>query len=162
MDYKTYGPQGVPEDRHTYRKELFGMENAPKEFTWRIHHLSQLRADTEETRSASKHEIPPEYQDLREAFEDLQGIKALPENQPWDHAIELKWKKDSNGNDLPEREEPHFMKMYPLNENQKAELHRYIEENLAKGYIQQSKSPAGYPILFVPKKDGTQRLCVDY
>jgi hypothetical protein len=33
---------------------------------------------------------------------------------------------------------------------------------LAKGFIQKSKSSAGYPILFVAKKDGTLRLCVDY
>jgi hypothetical protein len=33
---------------------------------------------------------------------------------------------------------------------------------LEKGRITESKSPAGAPILFVPKKDGTLRLCVDY
>ena len=31
-----------------------------------------------------------------------------------------------------------------------------------KGYIRPSTSPAEYPILFVPKKDGRLRLCVDY
>ncbi|KAG0158308.1 hypothetical protein PDIDSM_5821 [Penicillium digitatum] len=30
------------------------------------------------------------------------------------------------------------------------------------GYIRASKSSAGYPIIFVPKKDGSLRLCVDY
>jgi len=33
---------------------------------------------------------------------------------------------------------------------------------LAKGKIVHSKSPAGAPILFVPKPDGRLRLCVDY
>jgi hypothetical protein len=33
---------------------------------------------------------------------------------------------------------------------------------LAKGFIRKSKSLAGYLILFVAKKDGTLRLCVDY
>jgi hypothetical protein len=41
-------------------------------------------------------------------------------------------------------------------------LKAYLEESLAKGFIRQSTSPAGAPILFVPKKDGTLRLCVDY
>ena len=38
----------------------------------------------------------------------------------------------------------------------------YLDENLEKGFIQPSKSPAGAPILFVKKKDGSLRLCVDY
>ena len=41
-------------------------------------------------------------------------------------------------------------------------LRQYLDENLKKGFIRESKSPAGYPILFAPKKDGTLRLCVDY
>lgn len=38
----------------------------------------------------------------------------------------------------------------------------YIEENLKKGFIRHSKSPAGAPIFFVKKKDGSLRPCVDY
>ena len=37
-----------------------------------------------------------------------------------------------------------------------------MDENLAKGFIRPSSSPAGSPILFVKKKDGSLRLCVDY
>ena len=38
----------------------------------------------------------------------------------------------------------------------------YLDENLEKGFIQPSKSPAGAPILFVKKKDESLRLCADY
>ena len=41
-------------------------------------------------------------------------------------------------------------------------LRKYIKENLAKGFIRKSKSLAGFPILFVPKKDSKLRLCVNY
>jgi len=43
-----------------------------------------------------------------------------------------------------------------------AEFKEYIEENLAKNFIQHSKSPTGAPILFVKKKDGSLQMCVDY
>jgi hypothetical protein len=42
------------------------------------------------------------------------------------------------------------------------ELKEHIRELLEKGFIRPSSSPWGAPVIFVPKKDGTQRLCVDY
>jgi hypothetical protein len=43
-----------------------------------------------------------------------------------------------------------------------AELKEYIKELLEKEFIHPSSSPWGTPVIFVSKKDGTQRLCVDY
>jgi hypothetical protein len=43
-----------------------------------------------------------------------------------------------------------------------AELKEHIKELLEKGFIRPSSSPWGAPVIFVPKKDGTQRLCMDY
>ena len=37
-----------------------------------------------------------------------------------------------------------------------------LEELLAKGLIRPSSSPWGAPVLFVKKKDGTMRMCIDY
>jgi len=34
-------------------------------------------------------------------------------------------------------------------------LRGYLEENLEKGFIRESKLLAGYPILFIKKKDGS-------
>jgi hypothetical protein len=42
------------------------------------------------------------------------------------------------------------------------ELKENIKELLEKGFIRPSLSPWGAPVIFVLKKDGTQRLCVDY
>jgi hypothetical protein len=43
-----------------------------------------------------------------------------------------------------------------------AELKKQIEELLSKGFIRPSSSPWGAPTLFVDKKDGSRRLCIDY
>jgi hypothetical protein len=43
-----------------------------------------------------------------------------------------------------------------------AELKKQLADLLAKGFIQPSSSPWGAPVLFVKKKDGSLRLCVDY
>jgi hypothetical protein len=37
-----------------------------------------------------------------------------------------------------------------------------MKELLEKEFIHPSSSLWGAPVIFVPKKDGTQRLCVDY
>ena len=42
------------------------------------------------------------------------------------------------------------------------ELKIQLQELLDKGYIRPSVSPWGAPVLFVKKKDGTMRLCIDY
>jgi hypothetical protein len=42
------------------------------------------------------------------------------------------------------------------------ELKKPIEELLSKGFIRPSSSPWGALTLFVDKKDGSRRLCIDY
>jgi hypothetical protein len=43
-----------------------------------------------------------------------------------------------------------------------AELKEHVKELPEKGFIRPTSSPWGVPMIFVPKKDGTQRLCMDY
>lgn len=57
---------------------------------------------------------------------------------------------------------PIYKRPYRKDANQLAELKDQIQELLGKGYIRPSTSPWGAPIIFVPKKDGAQRMCVDY
>jgi hypothetical protein len=51
---------------------------------------------------------------------------------------------------------------YQMSHEEFKELKVQLEELLEKGYIKPSKSPYGAPVLFVHKKDGTLRMCVDY
>jgi hypothetical protein len=57
---------------------------------------------------------------------------------------------------------PIFKRPYRITANQLAELKEQLQDLLDKGYIRPSASPWGAPVIFVPKKDGTQRMCVDY
>jgi hypothetical protein len=43
-----------------------------------------------------------------------------------------------------------------------AELKEHIRELLEKGFIRPNSCPWGALVIFVPKKDDTQRLCMDY
>src|ERR1041385_6028912 len=43
-----------------------------------------------------------------------------------------------------------------------AELKTQLEALLDKGFIRPSSSPWGCPVLFVTKKDGIERMCVEY
>ena len=42
------------------------------------------------------------------------------------------------------------------------ELKAQLQELLSKGFIRPSASPWGAPVLFVKKKDGSFRMCIDY
>ena len=64
--------------------------------------------------------------------------------------------------DLIDDKQPPYGPIYSLGPVELETLKTYIETNLANGFIRPSKSPAGAPILFIRKKDGSLRLCVDY
>src|SRR4030095_12493773 len=51
---------------------------------------------------------------------------------------------------------------YRLAPSELKEMLSQIDELLQKGFIQPSTSPWGAPVLFVKKKDGTMRMCIDY
>jgi hypothetical protein len=51
---------------------------------------------------------------------------------------------------------------YRMSIEELKELKKQLTELKEVGYICPSSSPWGAPVLFVQKKDGTQRMCVDY
>jgi hypothetical protein len=77
--------------------------------------------------------------------------KDLPPRKRVDHAIEV----------MPGVAPP-AKAPYRMSHEELKELKVQLEELLAKGYIKPSKSTYGAPVLFVHKKDGTLRMCVDY
>src|SRR5690606_37892875 len=94
--------------------------------------------------------VPEEYHKFLPLFKKALADK-LPPHRAYDHRIPLK-----------EGFAPPFGPLYSLSHNELKALCKWLEENLSKGFIRASSSPCGAPILFVKKKDGTLRLCVDY
>jgi hypothetical protein len=94
--------------------------------------------------------LPDSLKDYSDVFL-AQNAEKLAPYRDIDLAIELQPGK-----------EPPYGPIYPLSPRELETLKEWLEENLKKGFIQESKSLAGAPILFTPKKDGGLRLCVDY
>ena len=51
---------------------------------------------------------------------------------------------------------------YRMSVEELKELKKQLTELQEAGYIRPCSSPWGAPVLFVQKKDGSQRMCVDY
>jgi hypothetical protein len=95
--------------------------------------------------------IPWQYKKFENVFNGTYA-DSLPPHRSFDHAIDLKPGK-----------EPPFGPLYSLSQKELEILREYLKKMLASGKISPSKSPAGSPVLFVPKPHGRGlRLCVDY
>ncbi|KAI3776510.1 hypothetical protein L1987_46295 [Smallanthus sonchifolius] len=64
--------------------------------------------------------------------------------------------------DLLPRAEPVAKAPYRLAPSEMKELMSQLQELTEKGFIRPSISPWGAPVLFVKKKDGSMRMCIDY
>jgi hypothetical protein len=94
--------------------------------------------------------IPSAYHQFLHLFSEVEANK-LPPHRAYDHRIPLQ-----------PNFTPPFGPIYPLSKTELEALRKWLDENLAKGFIRASSSPAGAPILFVKKGDSSLRLCVDY
>lgn len=63
---------------------------------------------------------------------------------------------------LIEGTQPIHRSQYKLSFEDKQELQRQVAELVEKGFIRESESPFNAPVLFVRKKTGEMRLCIDY
>ena len=57
---------------------------------------------------------------------------------------------------------PPYRAQYRLSPLEQREVQKQIQDLLEDNSIEPSKSPYGSPVLFVQKKDGTLRMCIDY
>ncbi|KAJ1038661.1 hypothetical protein NDA10_002516 [Ustilago hordei] len=97
--------------------------------------------------------------DLILGFTELRRLKPTIQ---WDTGQLERRQRSRDGGGVDRRRKPPQGPLYLKGPKEMSELRRYLDENLEKGFIRPSKSPARSPVLFVPKKDGGLRLCVDY
>ena len=93
--------------------------------------------------------ILQEYTDL-EDISNKEAVYTLP------NPILVKYEIDIGD------KQPPFRLIYSLLENELVILRQYIVDALQKGQIRPSISPVGALIIFIPKKDGTLRLYINY
>lgn len=95
----------------------------------------------------------PTIQAVLDKFQDI--FQELPDHPPPHRAIE---------HDIPLKpgSAPITKPVYRMSESELQELKSQLDLLLSKGFIRPSTSPYGSPILFVKKKDGSLRMCVDY
>jgi len=94
--------------------------------------------------------IPEEYHEYADVFSKSKAETLTP-HHPYDLRIDLE--KDSHSP---------VETIYSLSKFKQEALKEFIDENLTNGFIHSTSSPHGAPVLFVKKKDGSLRLCVDF
>ncbi|XP_070054227.1 uncharacterized protein [Nicotiana tomentosiformis] len=111
-----------------------------------IHHL--VRVQDVEVESPTIQCIPVVNEFLDVFPNELSG---LPPEQEIEFAIDL----------LPDNH-PISIPPYSMTPAELKELKEQLKDLLEKGFIRLSTSPYGAPVLFVRKKDGSLRMCIDY
>lgn len=107
--------------------------------------LTTVGGDTEEDLKLEDIPVVNEFEDV---FQPLEGLPP-PRNHPFSINLEP--------GATPIAKAPYRMAPAEL-----AELKKQLEDLLEKGFVRSSSSPWGAPVLFVKKKDGSMRLCIDY
>ncbi|KAA0060066.1 DNA/RNA polymerases superfamily protein [Cucumis melo var. makuwa] len=100
-------------------------------------------------REKLKPEDVPVVKEFLDVFPD--DLSGLPPDREIEFTIEL----------LPGTA-PISQASYRMAPSKLKELKMQLQELVDQGYIRPSVSPWGAPVLFVKKKDGTLRLCIDY
>jgi hypothetical protein len=110
-----------------------------------------LNPQTKDGRAKSINEIVLEkFHHYLKMFEKKASERMLV-RKPWDHIIDMK-----------PGFEPKKAKIIPLSPQEQKEVEEFLNDQLSKGYIQESKSPQTSAVFFVPKKDMRKRMVQDY
>jgi hypothetical protein len=129
--------------RKTEEDEYLKMSNKVQEFTLK---------DAQEKKKKTFEELVPDYlHNFADVF-TKDGLNNLPPSRPGvDHQIKMK------PGFIPKSE-----KTYPLSLKETDTVKAFLDEHIAKDFIQPSKSPQASGFFFVGKKDSSLHPCQDY
>ena len=94
--------------------------------------------------------VPSEYYEFADVFSKTKA-EVLTSHHPYDLKINLE-----------EGAQPPVGPIYSLSVSEQEALKEFIEKNLNMGFIQPTTSLHSVLVLFIKKKDGSLRLCVDF
>ena len=125
-------------------KEVVSFRCQPREDAFMTNVLATMREEKKEIKSRSQ----PVVDEFEQVFRDIPGLPPIREVE---FSIELK------PGTQPISRTPYRMAPIEL-----VELKKQLDELIEQGFIRPSASPWGAPVLFVKKKEGTLRMCIDY
>ena len=161
-------PSELPEEELLKEKGLYEVLEAPLEikmiaaapfyhvskqkgvklFSASLKNVEKALRPKQRTDPATK--LLPKLHEFFELFSEKEANK-LPPHRLYDYKIKFIKSK-----------QPKYGPLYSMSQRELQVLKKFLDENLAKGFIRTSLSPAAAPVLFVKKPGGGLRLCVNY
>ncbi|CEL62071.1 hypothetical protein RSOLAG1IB_12491 [Rhizoctonia solani AG-1 IB] len=146
-----------PIGQHSAILGIKWLEKEQPDIDWSLHQLSfPIPQSTfahitqeEEANDNPLEGIPVQYHEFAKVFGEEEFNK-LPPHQSYNIGIELT------------EEGPLNSPLYSMTDAESVTLKQWLEDELKAGKIHPSKSPISSPVMFVPKKDGSRCLVVDY
>ena len=129
------------------KKQLSRQQGPKKQFD----SVEEVRRKVlEKVRPACRAELHKIFKEYEDVFPEK-----LPKGKPAERDVEHEIRVEEDA-------KPQSRPPYKLSPAERDEVEAQIADLLAQGFIQPSCSPYGAPVLFVPKKDGRWRMCIDY
>jgi len=119
----------------------------------RTHNAIEMAHKYDQEHGKEEVKLPEQFKCHEPLFSDEEAKAFPPARGEGDHKIEL----------LETAPKSFNCKVYPLSQGEQETEDKFIDENLAKGYIIPSDSPYGFSTFMVPKKDSKEKqYIIDY
>lgn len=145
------GDPRLAKTKVSLKKMMMAWEEEDQGFLVECRAIEAMTSSEEEYGDPRHSDMSGDVEQLIKDNESVFTLPAeLPPHQPIDHQIHLQGTGPVN------------IRLYRYAHAQKEEIEKLVDDMLQLGIIRPSTSPYSSPMLFVRKKDGGWRFCVDY